>query len=180
MFVQIAEKSVLGSFRWLWILKKIRNQELNGRDTGDVHNVHHYVWWCAWSNIWKLSLKMNQGPNISKSLVLHCWFIAIIRIHSQIWMSSNLTTIHGTTVNLCQKCVDGVTWETKKWDGGDDMTEQKVLRIDKYRHYCHISCTEKEDEKRSQQTAFSLKSRQWNLLSKGSWSHKRGCQGEVK
>lgn len=40
------------------------------------------------------------------------------------------------------------------------MTEKKVLKIDKYRHYCHISCTEKEDEKRSQQTAFSLKSRQ--------------------
>lgn len=40
------------------------------------------------------------------------------------------------------------------------MTEKKVMRTDKYGHYCHISCIEKEDEKRDQQTAFSLKSKQ--------------------
>ena len=40
------------------------------------------------------------------------------------------------------------------------MTEKKVMRTDKYRHHRHISFIEKEDKKRDQQTAFSLKSKQ--------------------
>lgn len=54
--------------------------------------------------IW--SLKIKKGLKIQDIPVSYHLLVAIIGIHSQNWVSSNLMTIHGASGSLCQKYVE--------------------------------------------------------------------------
>lgn len=78
---------------------------------------------------------------------------------------------------FARNVLNGVVWQANQWDEWEGMHTKamKEAHVD-----VNTSVVEKGDKRKGWQTAFSLRSKRWNLLSEAIWSQKKVCQGEIK